>query len=246
MMSVKYIFFDLDGTIGNPGERDKYIMLFTDLFIKTIQEEIKLPTSALLNHIISSLDEIRSNPPLSRTVLDTFTDKMSLRLHITYSKFASIIDRFYQTRFFELEKIYFPAEGARELISKLQSNELILGVATDPVTKKVAVQWRLKWANLSDINFSVISNGEEFHAAKPHTKFFEELLSKAGAEPSNSLFIGDSYSQDIVGAKKIGMQTILVSNENKEEFDNDLAPDFIVPTIKKIPKILKKSFNIDI
>lgn len=243
---LRYIFFDLDGTLGNTGDREEYVQLFTNLFIETVYEEVKLPKKIILQYVITSLDEIRKNPPLTRTVLDVFTEKMSHRLNITYSRFMNIINRFYETRFFELKRIYSPIPGNRDIVELLIKKRLNIGVATDPVTRKVAVIYRIKWAGLDPTYFSIISNGEEFHAAKPHVEFFKELLRKAGIGADEAIMVGDSYTQDIVGAKQLGMDAVLVGDSNSQEFVEGLEPDFIIDDISKLLKIIKTHYNVNI
>jgi len=46
---------------------------------------------------------------------------------------------------------------------------------------------------------------------KPRPEIFNLALDKAGVKASESIFIGDVYEQDIVGARDVGMKPILIS-----------------------------------
>jgi len=46
---------------------------------------------------------------------------------------------------------------------------------------------------------------------KPRPEIFNLALDKAGVKASESIFIGDVYEQDIVGARGVGMKPILIS-----------------------------------
>ena len=45
---------------------------------------------------------------------------------------------------------------------------------------------------------------------KPHPKIYEAATSAMGANPKESLFVGDSFEADIAGAARYGFQTVLV------------------------------------
>lgn len=49
---------------------------------------------------------------------------------------------------------------------------------------------------------------------KPHPEIFQHALDKAGIKASEALFIGDQYDQDIVGARGMGMNPILIDRKN--------------------------------
>ncbi|MBS3052162.1 MAG: HAD family hydrolase [Candidatus Aenigmarchaeota archaeon] len=51
--------------------------------------------------------------------------------------------------------------------------------------------------------------------AKPNLKFFELILKETEARPNEICFIGDSYSNDIIPAEKIGFKTILIDRTDR-------------------------------
>ena len=56
--------------------------------------------------------------------------------------------------------------------------------------------------------FDIILCSEEVGVNKPHRKVFEAALQKAKVDPINSVMIGDNFEADILGAQKVGMNTI--------------------------------------
>jgi putative hydrolase of the HAD superfamily len=55
---------------------------------------------------------------------------------------------------------------------------------------------------------------------KPRPEIFVLALEKAGVTASEALFIGDVYEQDIVGARGVGMQAILIDrNHGSKKYD---------------------------
>jgi putative hydrolase of the HAD superfamily len=48
---------------------------------------------------------------------------------------------------------------------------------------------------------------------KPHPSIFETALAALGAEPPEAVMVGDSYADDIEGARALGIRAILVDRE---------------------------------
>lgn len=54
------------------------------------------------------------------------------------------------------------------------------------------------------------SSSEEAQSCKPHPGIFELALEKSGHEAGEVVFVGDSRHADIVGARSMGMRTVLI------------------------------------
>jgi HAD superfamily hydrolase (TIGR01549 family) len=57
--------------------------------------------------------------------------------------------------------------------------------------------------------FDTITDSGVVGHEKPHPVIFETALRAMGAKPEESLYVGDVYSVDFVGATRAGMQTVL-------------------------------------
>ncbi len=75
--------------------------------------------------------------------------------------------------------------------------------------------------------FSGFYTSKELGACKPDVEFFEKLAEKLECAPEQITYVGDSYENDIVPAKKAGMSTILVKSEQGEYPDADSCVDSI-------------------
>ena len=56
---------------------------------------------------------------------------------------------------------------------------------------------------------------EEVGADKPAAIMFTSIAQKLGADPKDCVMIGDNYKRDILGAKSVGMQTILYGKKHE-------------------------------
>jgi len=57
--------------------------------------------------------------------------------------------------------------------------------------------------------FTCITDSGNVGHEKPHPAIFEAALREMKADPAESLYVGDVYSVDYVGARKAGMQAVL-------------------------------------
>ena len=69
--------------------------------------------------------------------------------------------------------------------------------------------------------FRVIVISGEVGWKKPSQQIFSIALSRLNANPEETLFVGDDYEADIVGAKRLGMRTVFLGKEplNNEDID---------------------------
>jgi len=238
---LKFVFFDLDGTLGHVSDRVMFTKCFVDNLVDVALEEVDLERKVAAETFLKVLWDIRMNPPLTRTIIEEFCMQVARKLNVATVTIRRIVDRYYNERFYLLKQFYGPIGGNRETIKILLDDNLNVGIATDPVTKAIAVDFRLRWAEIDDLPYCLITHGENMHAAKPHPAYFEEILRKCGAKANEAVMVGDDLLQDISGAKRVGMKTILVKTGIKRSLN--VKPDFEAESIKVVPEILMQLKN---
>ena len=77
----------------------------------------------------------------------------------------------------------------------------------------------------------------EIGVRKPDPRIFTHALRQVGADASTSVFVGDRVNDDIVGARAMGMRTIL-TREFRQEEPGDVAPDAIVESLTEVPGVI--------
>jgi putative hydrolase of the HAD superfamily len=70
---------------------------------------------------------------------------------------------------------------------------------------------------------------------KPHPSIFEAALKLAGVEAPESVMVGDSMSQDIEGALRVGMRGVLVRRSESIEISDGTRDD--VPVIRSLVEL---------
>lgn len=76
--------------------------------------------------------------------------------------------------------------------------------------------------------------------AKPHRAMFERALAMTGVGPSDALMVGDDYSADIVGAKRVGLRAIWVTSRERRPSQFTERPDAVVASLEELPSILER------
>lgn len=105
-----------------------------------------------------------------------------------------------------------PTPGILECLRALKAAGYILGIGTD-MTLDYQLQ-KLVALDMLEL-FDFIVSSEEVNAEKPDRKLFDCCAQKAGAAPSECLFIGDSLKKDVLGAQEAGMAALWYCPEGK-------------------------------
>ncbi|MHA1583156.1 MAG: HAD family hydrolase [Candidatus Baldrarchaeia archaeon] len=85
--------------------------------------------------------------------------------------------------------------------------------------------------------FDVIVTSADVGYRKPHPKIFLAALEKINVKPLEAVFIGDDPIRDVLGAKNVGMKTILIQHKEK---DYKIKPDKIIVSLLQLPEIIGK------
>ena len=78
--------------------------------------------------------------------------------------------------------------------------------------------------------FSVICDSQVEGVEKPDRRFFEILVARAGGRPETTLHVGDLYHVDVMGARRAGLQTMLID-------PHDLYQEYDVTRLKNLNEL---------
>ncbi len=68
--------------------------------------------------------------------------------------------------------------------------------------------------------------------AKPHPDIFHNALARAGLQPDEAIYIGDSYISDVLGARAVGIRAVLIDRERR-------APEVDCPVVTSLLDVLQ-------
>ncbi len=85
----------------------------------------------------------------------------------------------------------------------------------------------------------VVVSSEAVSAYKPHPVGFQRILEVLQVAPREAVFVGDTVYDDILGAQRVGMRTVLV-NWSGTPVDTSLArPDYQVTNLTQLLDLLR-------
>jgi YjjG family noncanonical pyrimidine nucleotidase len=95
-------------------------------------------------------------------------------------------------------------DGARELLDALFEKSRLGIVTNSSVTEQME---KLRTLDIGRY-FDTLVMSEDVGVAKPDTRIFEIALERIGAKPHETVMIGDSYTNDVMGATDAGIAAI--------------------------------------
>lgn len=93
-------------------------------------------------------------------------------------------------------------------------------------------------------HFHVHFDSDMMGFRKPHPKAFLRVLKHFTVEPSETVMIGDLPLADILGANRLGINTVLL-NRRKLPYSlrGSIKPDFEINSLRQLSSVLKKLEN---
>jgi putative hydrolase of the HAD superfamily len=79
----------------------------------------------------------------------------------------------------------------------------------------------------------IIVTSQDAGAGKPRPEIFRLALTRGGVKPAEAIYVGDQYNVDIVGARGVGMQGILI---DRGDYYRDITD---CPRIKSLKEVVE-------
>jgi putative hydrolase of the HAD superfamily len=120
---------------------------------------------------------------------------------------------------------------------KLKERGYRLGVVSDAPRMKAWL--RLAAMHIADFFDLVVTIDDADGKAKPNPAPYKVALKKLGLDPGEVIFVGDNPNRDILGAKKLGIRTVLAKyGEWTRAKEKSLRADYEINDVKELLKIL--------
>ncbi|MFD1849542.1 HAD family hydrolase [Oceanobacillus bengalensis] len=75
---------------------------------------------------------------------------------------------------------------------------------------------------------------------KPSIEVFQIIENKLGLDKTKTVYVGDSFANDIVGAKQAGWHAIWMNHRRRGKLENSVEPDKVVYSAKELLDNFKK------
>ncbi len=212
-MKYKAICFDIDGTLYPKAFMTKAMAHI--IFFHPVSSKLYKSLRSLFRENQSRFEELGlDDMTFAQREAAMYMKVLGGRLKLAEAR-LKLDERFYRHLEKEYRKLGPQPETAKTL-KKIRDKGLKVGVLSDwPLFDK------LEQMEIKDL-VDLVLNCDDIGCLKPDKRCFETYLKKAGLKAGEVLFVGDSYSKDVLGATGAGMDAVLV---NSTETDKAKVPN---------------------
>lgn len=130
------------------------------------------------------------------------------------------------------------SEMARRILRMCRERGVVTGVITNGPSshqwKKVETLGIMAWVPREAVFVS-----DDVGAAKPDRKIFDFAAKKLGVEPQKTCFVGDSFENDVRGAKMAGWKAVWFNRRNGSVSASEIQPDYCAENEEELLEIVK-------
>ena len=84
-----------------------------------------------------------------------------------------------------------------------------------------------------------LTSSQAARSCKPDPGIYRFALAKAGCDPQDVLFVGDSFQHDIAGPAAMGMRTAWLTSDAKGQ-GAELRPDFVITALAELTALVRQ------
>jgi len=230
--NLKAVLFDLDDTLFDRNWAQGMVL---ELIVKQLPHifnvfEMESVIEAFIESDRLTTEDFEAGAPSEG--LRGARSRQFLRLLGIQEDYANTITEIYVR---DYPTVNAPMPGAIPLVKEL-SKRFQVGVVSNGMPD---VQYRkLETMGLRDV-FSCIVLSEEIGIRKPDPRIFYHATQFLHMQPRECLYVGDSYTNDIVGAKNAGMLACWLNREPSTPENEDVPTDFVISKLEELAKILR-------
>jgi putative hydrolase of the HAD superfamily len=130
-------------------------------------------------------------------------------------------------------------DESRELLDTLRERGLRLAIVSNTATPGRLIRPLLDEQGLAErVDTIVLSS--ELGKRKPHPAIFEQALRDLAVQPDRALFVGDRRYQDVLGANRLGMRTVLARWFRDDVHPDGGVPDFEAESLLEVVRIVER------
>lgn len=218
-MSLKAVFFDLDGTLL-PMDMDVFIKSYFGAISKKLATRGYEPKELISVIWQGTMAMIKNNG--KKTNEQVFWEVFASHYGEECLKDTVYFDKFYEENFDDLKAVCGFNPKAQKTVMDLKEKGLRLVLATNPLFPSIATEKRTRFAGLDVADFELFTSYENISYCKPNLKYYEELLSITGLKAQECLMVGNDVGDDMI-AKNLGFKVFLLTDCLINNADADIS-----------------------
>ncbi|EGO61739.1 HAD family hydrolase [Acetonema longum] len=205
---IQSVLFDLDGTLL-PLDQQEFVKVYLNLLGRHVAPYAD--PKKFVGQLLSSTGVMIANRDKVKTNKAVFYEDFLPKIGVAEEVLAPALDLFYEQHFGQVRSVTQPSPAARQAVLAAIHAGCDVVVATNPIFPGNAVEQRLEWAGVADLDFKLITSYENSCFCKPHPEYYLEIADRIGRHPSECLMIGNDVEEDLI-AGIVGMKTYLVTD----------------------------------
>lgn len=243
---LKAVLFDLDHTLidwDHASSWHEYHISRMQVILDFMRDAGHITNGATAASLFETMAQILNNawdnsqttfvaPNMSQAIIAALADAGLPTAHLDPDTVMDLYD--WQAREGEI-----PFPDVPEVLPQLAATGVTLGIVTNasqPMRyrdRELIALDLIDW--FPDCRIAAVDVG----VVKPHRAIFEHALDLVGAEPQETVFVGDNLFADIKGAQGIGMRGIWRETAREESLnDETITPDGTITTLHDLLPLL--------
>ncbi len=158
--------------------------------------------------VLENPDLLRESDTEHRAMWEGFTRQLHAAIPEMVVPFDSWFDRLYQR--FGDPQVWTPFPEARQALQTLREQGLWVGVLSNWDSRLEVI---LEGNGLTPFVHDVVISSQVGYR-KPHPEIFRIACARAGVHPEEAVHVGDSWSDDVEGARAANLNPILLCRYN--------------------------------
>lgn len=207
-MAIRYIMFDLDGTLL-PMDQE----LFVKAYVKGLAAKM-VPLGFDPQKVVDGLWAGTGAMMKNETGLrndELFWKVFCSMVGDEVLNHTDTIDDFYRNEFQDVAKVCGFAPEAAQVIKEIKELGYQVVLATNPLFPRLATESRVRWAGLRPEDFELITVYDNSYHCKPNPVYYADILREIGAEPDECVMIGNDAKED-TAAEALGIKVFLLTD----------------------------------
>ncbi|MBN2147606.1 MAG: DinB family protein [Anaerolineales bacterium] len=198
------LLLDLDDTLL-ANDMDRFVPAYLQAL--SARMAVHAEPQSLIQHLLAATRKMSENQLPDRSLAEVFNAAFYPALGLQQDVVRETIDAFYTQDFPLLRRVTKPKPDAVRLVQEVFNLGYKVGVATNPLFPRTAIEQRLEWAGLAvqEVSFDLVPSYETFHFAKPNLAYYTEFLGQLGWPEGGVVMAGDDAVMDIAPARQLGL-----------------------------------------
>lgn len=201
------VMFDLGDTLFEPLDSSFVTRNLEDV---AVAASVDIKSDQLLSKFRSTRNRFERELSESRATFYLHREFVRNVLSSTFDSFdcsltSGLLDKFCDAQRDVVVENLRPRKDCTETLKRLRKNGYRLGIVSnidnewiEPIRKK----WEL------DLLVDEILSSEQACSCKPSSSIFLQACRLIDVKPQESLFVGDSFANDVIGSRNVGMHPI--------------------------------------